>query len=91
MKFQLLLFVVVAIAYAVAEESWKCVEDEFYKENNCNGCHCEDGKLACTGAVCLFEEYRELKKCVVGTVSKRDCNDCICLKDYGTVCTTEDC
>ncbi|KAF5307566.1 hypothetical protein FQR65_LT06784 [Abscondita terminalis] len=90
MDIKIVFMIFVALHVASCAE-FVCETGQNYKENNCNNCRCNDGKLTCTMKSCNGPEYDKMFNCVAGTTYKNNCNDCWCTKEYGTVCTAKTC
>ena len=89
MKFIAVVLLVAVVAYTAASEDFVCEDGVPYKENNCNGCFCSKGELACTLMAC--EGSDKLFNCEAGTVTTKGCNTCKCVPGKGTICTNHDC
>ncbi|KAK4872728.1 hypothetical protein RN001_014757 [Aquatica leii] len=88
MKLHILILFLGVIAASLA---FVCQDDVLYKENDCNGCFCTNGLLACTEMGCNHQKHTTMRSCQIGTKSMDACNECWCVDRVGTICTNNKC
>ncbi|KAF2897572.1 hypothetical protein ILUMI_08607 [Ignelater luminosus] len=93
MKFATFLGVLLcstALVLSDDDEKFNCTKGVYYVENKCNGCYCQDdGKLRCTLMGCATHFDQKLRNCPFGYMWTEGCERCWCVKNIGTLCTTE--
>ncbi|KAF2887996.1 hypothetical protein ILUMI_18178 [Ignelater luminosus] len=83
----------------VVKEDFVCVKGTTYKENDCNNCLCNEGRLSCSRKSCsvgtpscmIRNEDDTVTTVDNGNAWNVDCNRCWCTRAYGKVCTVKKC
>ncbi|XP_026736683.1 kielin/chordin-like protein isoform X2 [Trichoplusia ni] len=64
--------------FSLKRERYTCIEGSKYYIDECNYCHCLDGKELCTDMECGNTNYQRTRICTHGETKNERCNSCYC-------------
>ncbi|KAF2897571.1 hypothetical protein ILUMI_08606 [Ignelater luminosus] len=78
------------LVLGIHKTRFNCKRGVRYVENHCNECYCQENRrLRCNLTVCEGHYDPILRHCPIDYMWTLDCERCWCVKNIGTVCTTE--